>query len=153
MHGETMTAFTLCAVVPPTPKKACAFVFGFLSGIRACPRPPENVLYLTRCAAAPPPYQPMQDVMEPICFIVGGGQTMVGYTYFMATRREFSWEGALERHVGRWEAERLQRAGFDMQRYARLKREVARLSELLAVQEQDAAAAAAAAAAATEKEE
>ena len=64
----------------------------------------------------------------------------------MATRKEFSWEAALDRYVGRWEAAQLARAGFDTQRYARLKREVARLQDMLAAQRTAEAAAAAAAA-------
>lgn len=66
----------------------------------------------------------------------------------MATRKEFSWEAALDRYVGRWEAGQLARAGFDAQRYARLKREAGRLGEMLAAQRAAEEAAAAAAAAA-----
>lgn len=59
----------------------------------------------------------------------------------MATRKEFSWEAALDRYVGRWEAAQLARAGFDTRRYARLKREAARLQEMLMVQRAAEAAA------------
>jgi hypothetical protein len=45
----------------------------------------------------------------------------------------------MERHVGRWEAAQLRRAGFDVQRYGRLRSEAARLSELLAAQQAAAA--------------
>lgn len=58
----------------------------------------------------------------------------LGYCYFMLTRREFSWEGTLDRHVGRWERRALAAAGFDTQRYAHLKAEARRLSDLLAAQ-------------------
>lgn len=68
------------------------------------------------------------------------------YLYFVATRREFSWEAALDRYVGRWEAAQLARTSFDTQRYARLKREVARLQDMLAAQRTAEAAAAAVAA-------
>lgn len=63
------------------------------------------------------------------------------YAYFMATRRDFTWEGALERHVGRWEAQKLAAAGFDVQHFAQLKREAARLGDLLAAQQRREAAA------------
>lgn len=60
------------------------------------------------------------------------------YAYFMLTRREFTWEAALERYVGRWEATELQRAGWDARHYARLKVEVQRLGELVqAAQQQE----------------
>ena len=67
----------------------------------------------------------------------------------MVHRREFAWDSALDRYVGRWEARALRRAGFDGQRYAHLQREARRLAELLDAQrqrEEDEAAAAAAAA-------
>lgn len=77
------------------------------------------------------------------------------YFYFMVHRREFAWDSALERYVGRWEARALRRAGFDTQRYAHLQREARRLEDLLAAQRQhdemQAAAAAEVAAAAGEE--
>lgn len=63
----------------------------------------------------------------------------LAYCYFMLTRRDFSWEGALHRHVGRWERGALAAAGFDAQRYARLQGEAARLADLLAAQRSAAA--------------
>ncbi len=68
------------------------------------------------------------------------------YAYFMATRRDFSWEAALERHVGQWEKQQLATAGIDLQRFSWLRREAQRLRELLAAQEAAQAAAAVAAA-------
>ena len=64
------------------------------------------------------------------------------------TRREFSWEGALNRYVGSWESSQLGASGFDLGHYSRLQREAARLGDLLAAQKRAAAAAAAQAAAA-----
>jgi hypothetical protein len=84
---------------------------------------------------------------------VGGGQALLCYAYFVATRKEFGWEAAMERHVGRWEAAQLRRAGFDVQRYGRLRGEAARLGELLAAQQEQAAAVAARQAGAQQVEE
>ncbi|KAL4423932.1 hypothetical protein ABPG75_001233 [Micractinium tetrahymenae] len=90
-------------------------------------------------------YELSWDVMEPVCFFVGGAQAMLCYTYFMATRRDFSWEAALDRHVGQWEKRQLAAAGIDLQRFSWLRREARRLGELLAAQEAAEAVAAAAA--------
>lgn len=54
----------------------------------------------------------------------------------MVHKREFTWDSALDRYVGRWEAEALRRAGFDTPRYAYLQRESRRLDELAAAQRQ-----------------
>lgn len=62
----------------------------------------------------------------------------------MATRRDFSWEAALERHVGQWEKRQLAAAGIDLQRFSWLRREARRLHELLTAQEAAEVAAAAA---------
>ncbi|KAI3432838.1 hypothetical protein D9Q98_010422 [Chlorella vulgaris] len=76
-------------------------------------------------------YELSWDVMEPICFFVGGGQAIMAYTFFMMTRSEFSWEKALDRYVGKWEATQLQRAAFDVQRYTFLRAECSRLEDVV----------------------
>lgn len=81
-------------------------------------------------------YELSWDVMEPVCFFVGGVQALAAYSYFMLTRTEFGWEAALQRYVGRWEAARLSRAGFDVKRYTRLKAEVQRLGDMVQAAEQ-----------------
>lgn len=86
-------------------------------------------------------YELSWDVMEPVCFFVGGGQALAAYCYFVLTRTEFGWEAALQRYVGRWEAARLSRAGFDINRYTRLQAEAKRLNDLVQAAEQQAAAA------------
>lgn len=117
---------SLCSAVPALLYSVCML--------------PYRLLHLLAPTRLAPPLHP-----TPSSHPRGSASSQLCYAYFMATRRDFSWEAALERHVGQWEKRQLAAAGIDLQRFSWLRREARRLRELLAAQEAAEAAATAAA--------
>ncbi|CAL4942631.1 unnamed protein product [Urochloa decumbens] len=62
------------------------------------------------------------DVMEPICFYVTSMYFMAGYTFFLRTKKEPSFEGFFESRFVAKQKRLMQARGFDLRRYDELRR-------------------------------
>ncbi|OVA04559.1 Coiled-coil domain containing protein 109 [Macleaya cordata] len=62
------------------------------------------------------------DVMEPICFYVTSGYFMAGYTFFMRTSKEPSFEGFFESRFSAKQKQLMKKYKFDIKRFNELKR-------------------------------
>ncbi|KAG2548070.1 calcium uniporter protein 2, mitochondrial-like [Panicum virgatum] len=62
------------------------------------------------------------DVMEPICFYVTSMYFMAGYTFFLRTKKEPSFEGFFESRFAAKQKRLMDARGFDLRRYDELRR-------------------------------
>jgi len=62
------------------------------------------------------------DVMEPICFYVTSMYFMAGYTFFLRTKKEPSFEGFFESRFVAKQKRLMHARGFDLRRYDELRR-------------------------------
>uniref|UniRef100_A0A0V0HWE8 Putative ovule protein n=1 Tax=Solanum chacoense TaxID=4108 RepID=A0A0V0HWE8_SOLCH len=62
------------------------------------------------------------DVMEPICFYVTSFYCMAGYTFFLRTAKEPSFEGFFQSRFVAKQKQLMKVRNFDLQRYNELKR-------------------------------
>jgi len=71
------------------------------------------------------------DVIEPLGFFASGLTTILSFGWFIATRRNFSFEGMNSQVMSNWVRKKLVQADFDFLEYERLRNERQRLEESL----------------------
>ncbi|XP_020573690.1 calcium uniporter protein 2, mitochondrial-like [Phalaenopsis equestris] len=64
------------------------------------------------------------DVMEPVCFYVTSSYFMAGYSFFLKTSKEPSFEGFFEIRFAAKQGRLLRDSNFDLRRFDELKRQV-----------------------------